>query len=196
MKLSMFSGFVFGALLLFSSVAQADNFSFSFSNDPAFGNMDGTVTGKIFGLTDNATSSATDVIIDRYPASLIQFGSYSTPVDVSTWTNSFVYENSFTVVNDQITGGAFSIVDSATNDVLLINSSLLGGGDNYLSIGSFNGSQVWDANAVGSTGVTFVSTPEPSSLSFLLVAGLVAGLTGLRKNLQDAKTEVRPGTMS
>jgi hypothetical protein len=196
MKLSMFSGFVFGALLLFSRVAQADNFSFSFSNDPAFGNMDGTVTGKIFGLTDNAMSSATDVIIDSYPASLIQFGSYSTPVDVSTWTNSFVYENSFTVVNDQITGGAFSIVNSATNDVLLINSSLLGGGDNYLSIGSFNGSQVWDANAVGSTGVTFISTPEPSSLSFLLVAGLVAGLTALRRNLQGAKTEVRPGTMS
>ena len=196
MKLSMFSGFDFGALLLFSSVAQADNFSFSFSNDPAFGNMDGTVTGKIVGLTDNATSSATDVIIDSYPASLIQFGSYSTPVDVSTWTNSFVYENSFTLVNDQITGGAFSIVNSATNDVLLINSSLLGGGDNYLSIGSFNGSQVWDANAVGSTGVTFISTPEPSSLSFLLVAGLVAGLTALRRNLQGAKTEVRPGAMS
>jgi hypothetical protein len=46
------------------------DFTFSFSGTLPPGNVAGTVTGEIFGLTEGATSSATNVIVDSYPAGL------------------------------------------------------------------------------------------------------------------------------
>src|ERR1700678_2964510 len=84
--------------------ARADNFTFSFSNDPEWGNVDGTVTGEIFGLPFNGTAPATDVQITSYPAGLVKSGSYPTPIDVFSWTGGIAY-NSFTVNDGTITGG-------------------------------------------------------------------------------------------
>src|SRR5271170_3031461 len=44
------------------------DFMFSFSN--TVGAVNGTVTGEIFGLTDNATGPASNVILDSYPTGL------------------------------------------------------------------------------------------------------------------------------
>jgi hypothetical protein len=46
------------------------DFMFSFSN--TVGNVNGTVTGEIFGLSDNASNqAASNVILDSYPAGLL-----------------------------------------------------------------------------------------------------------------------------
>jgi hypothetical protein len=53
-------------IVLAAGPASADDFSFSFTND--IGNVAGTVTGEILGLTDNSTGAATDVIIESFPS--------------------------------------------------------------------------------------------------------------------------------
>ena len=59
--------------VLACGVAQADNFLFSFSNDPnGPGNVQGTVTGEVFGLPHNGTGAATDIQIFSYPAGLVR----------------------------------------------------------------------------------------------------------------------------
>jgi hypothetical protein len=58
--------------LMHPAASQADplDFTFSFTGTVPPGTFAGTVTGEIFGLTEGATSSATNVIVDSYPAGL------------------------------------------------------------------------------------------------------------------------------
>lgn len=170
------------ALTLASGVARADGI-FSFSNDPSGpGNVAGTVTGRILGLSANGTSAATSIFIDSFPAGLVLFGTYTSPFDVLAWTGGTIGENSFTTVNGQIVGGSFSIFGSnGINDQLYINSQCactsfgLGTGTNFFDIGSNDTRYVWNDNGIGSTGVTFgplpSAAPEPSTIT-LLLAGL------------------------
>jgi hypothetical protein len=67
------------------SSAHADDFFFSFSNNDAWnvGGSSGAVTGEIFGLTNNATSSPTDVVVLSYPATFT--GAPAPPFSVPTW---------------------------------------------------------------------------------------------------------------
>ena len=79
---------VAGLVLLFGvTFAHADNFYFAFDN--TIGNVTGTVTGEIFGLVNNSTSAATDVIINSAPTAL---GLPSVPFDMFGTPNN----NSFT----------------------------------------------------------------------------------------------------
>lgn len=170
-------GAVLIALTLASGVARADGI-FSFSNDPAGpGNVAGTVTGRILGLSANGTSAATSIFIDSFPAGLVLFGTYTTPFDVLTWTGGTVAENSFTTVNGEITGGSFSIFGAnGVLDQLYINSQCvcatfgLDTGTNFLDIGSNDTNFVWNDNGIGTTGVTFGAlnaVPEPATIAFL-----------------------------
>jgi hypothetical protein len=81
---------------LLGANAMADNFTFSFT-DPLLG----TVTGEIFGLKNNATGSATEVLITSYPASL---GTISDLV-VTDWSDQT--GNFFTETNGSITAPVF-----------------------------------------------------------------------------------------
>lgn len=164
------------AVVLTSGMARAASFNFAFSNDPSLGNVAGTVTGELIGLPFNGTGAATSVLIDSYPAGLVQFGSYPTPFDVLAWSGGFFNENSFTVANGVIVSGAFSL-SNANADQLFINSACCGGaGTNFLDIGSGDDLYVWNDNGMGREGVTFTSAgsgiPEPGTM-VLLGAGLV-----------------------
>ena len=55
---------VVATVYLLGTNAMADNFTFSFTG------VAGTVTGEITGLQNNATGSATEVLITSYPATL------------------------------------------------------------------------------------------------------------------------------
>jgi hypothetical protein len=173
-----------------SGTALADNFFFSFSDDPGapVGNFAGTVTGEIFGLVNNSTSAATAIVIDSFPAGLNSFGTYTTPFDVLTnWTGGSLNENSFTETAGVITGGGFELSGAnGVNDQFFIDSSCacssfgLMKGTNFLDIGSNDTKYVWNDNGIGATGVTFTAAgsgsavPEPTSagLATLLVLGI------------------------
>ena len=68
--------------------------------------MSGNVTGLIEGLTDNATSAATDVIIQSYPAGLpsLPAALFALPIPPAS-TNV----NHFTVADGSITSGFFDV---------------------------------------------------------------------------------------
>lgn len=169
--------------VLACSAAQADNFLFSFSNDPnGPGNVQGTVTGEVFGLPHNGTGPATDVQIFSYPAGLVLFGSYTPPIDVFLWTGGIV-ENSYTVTNGVVTAGGFytnpsnGVIDqlylSATCGCQMFGLML---GTNFLDIGNNDTLYVWNDDGITPTGVIYTpaqsSVPEPTSL-VLLGSGLL-----------------------
>ena len=173
--------FALMAFTLVQGTARADNFLFSFSNDPSWGNVNGTVTGEIFGLINNATSAATDIQVFTYPAGLVQFGSYPTPIDVMAWTGGSFGENAFTETAGNITGGGFYITGAnGINDQLFIDASIGNPGPtNFLDIGSNDTMYVWNNNGIGATGVTFTpataaATPELSSV--VLMSTMLLGL--------------------
>lgn len=159
------SGIVFAA-----GPASADDFSFSFTND--IGNVAGTVTGEILGLTDNTTGPATDVIIESYPSALNAdlFSSYTAPIDLFSGSWFGTDTNTFTETGGEITAADFG-VDDGDFDFVTLNSC---------SLGDFcgNGFGNWNnGDEVAGSTVSFselgASAPEPSTLGMVLV-GLAA----------------------
>src|ERR1700679_90346 len=74
------------------------NFDFSFGN--VNGSIPGTVTGEIFGLTDNSTSAATDLVIDSYPVGLTL---PAVPWDIFNAAGYSITANTFTVTGGVVT---------------------------------------------------------------------------------------------
>src|ERR1700691_4926172 len=119
--------------------ANASTLYFSFSN--TIGDVAGTVTGEIDGLDPNGTSTPTAVLVDLYPAGLVAFGSYPTPVNVMDWTGGYTAggdTNTFTLAGGNFVSGDFSIEGAnGVNDQVYINSNCCGVPDtNFLDIGS------------------------------------------------------------
>jgi hypothetical protein len=150
------------AMMAVSPAAHAMNFDFSFSNDPAQGNVTGTVYGEIFGLTNNATSLPTDVVVYSYPAGITPLPT-AAPLDINAYAaylGEFINGTGFTVTNGVITGedyqiyGGYFDLDSGGNS--LVSSNVL--------------TRV--SNTDGLAGVNFSATPLPSTWT-MLIAGFV-----------------------
>jgi hypothetical protein len=139
------------------------DFMFSFSN--TIGNVSGTVTGEVFGLTDNATGPASNVVVDSYPAAL---GLPAPPL--AFFTNILI--NSFTVTNEMIIAARYLADNTADTAGLILNSPP----ENGLATNS--GTTV--INIDGFAGVTYTPlqpVPEPSSVTVLGTGfGLLAAL--------------------
>lgn len=145
-----------------ASPAYALNFDFTFSGDSS---NPGTVTGEIFGLTDNATSAATAVYVDT---SSIGFP-YTLPYN--TFGDILNSDNSFTVTNGVVTGAGYYAqhIVSYVGYTLLLNFS----GQNELNFSHSvtNTPQVYNSN--GLSGISFTpAVPEPAT-AVLLATGLL-----------------------
>jgi hypothetical protein len=94
------------------------SFTFSFTNDS--GDVNGTVTGEIIGLADNATSSASAIYITSYPASLGL--SLTTPYSLTPLPSSTL--NKFRVFNGEVVESGF-LYEIGSLALVLDNSEAL-----------------------------------------------------------------------
>jgi hypothetical protein len=161
-----------------SPPARADNFFFSFSN--VTGNVPGTVSGEIFGLTNNSTSAASDIVINSFPVGLT--GLPAAPFSVFTAiTNEggTFFNNSFTETNGMVTAASFLallVVNGVTSGVAFdLNRPNVGQNaitGNNVPGGAFTG------NNRGFAGATYSAAPGPIPGAGLL-SYLALGLLGL-----------------
>jgi hypothetical protein len=178
------------AAILTSAPSHASTLSFDFSFTNTLGVTPGTVTGQIYGLSDNATSAATAVIIDSYPAIL---GSVATPFDILSYplvagNPNSVVANSFTVAGGQITNVNFYADGQCLPSPPCGYAPLF----LYLGTGSSPSAYVFGASdpltglsngavQAESDFITFTPTPLPATLP-LFATGLGAlGLLGWRR---------------
>jgi hypothetical protein len=117
-----------------------------------------TVTGEIFGLTEGATSSATNVIVDSYPANL------EPPSPPQTIFHSIPINTFDVSAASEITAAEYEAVD-VTGTLAL-----------FLNINEFNSfvraipPPASVINEDGFAGVTYTlvqPTPEPASVTIL-----------------------------
>jgi hypothetical protein len=158
---------VAASLILPASVAHSADFTFTFGSDlsdPLVTNaMPGTVTGRIIGLADTGTSSASQIFIDSFSPDL----TLGYPLDATSWFSQ--WENSFTVADGLIVSAIFYADNDFANpslDRLYINVPIQEtGGTNYVSVGSNNAISIW--NNQGLSGITFSrigsAVPDPST---------------------------------
>jgi hypothetical protein len=161
------------AVALVAGIAPARaglNFDFSFTNQDPDG-VPGTVTGEIFGLTDNSTMAAADIVIDSCPASM-GFGMPSTPWDIFNAAGFSINANSFTVREGEVTSGDFQENDGAP--------ALSLGADGYLSVLRDGSGDV--TGFLSATFAPAAPTPavEPASILVLLSALCWLGLVRRR----------------
>jgi len=157
------------------------NFFFSVTN--TVGNVGGTFTGELFGLTDNATSSATSVVIDSFPVGLNSLT--PAPVTATLWNQQD--QNSFTVTGGVITAGGFwaeQTVGSVSYGYQLYLDGD-GGPYNFLNLDGTDSHYVWGSNGLASTNFTPapstpIGTPEPGA-SALLACMCLGGTAYLRR---------------
>jgi hypothetical protein len=110
--------FAVGVLTCATSPTSAVTIDFSFSNTfvsngGAATAVPGTVTGEIVGLTDNATSAASAVIIESFPSGL-NFP-FNAPFDALA-NAKLIQFNSFTLSNGVLTSAAFLGADALVFD--------------------------------------------------------------------------------
>jgi hypothetical protein len=159
------------AVAAMTASAQAGTLNFDFSFTATFGTqIGGTVTGEIFGLTDNATGPASAVDIYSVPGSVV----YGETLPFNAMTVGTVNSNSFTVVSGGITVADFSAgvdLPFPGADWLLQLENIPNGfydmasrevGENGLLVETFTATFTPDA----------ATTPLPSTW-FLLLSGFV-----------------------
>jgi len=172
MNLNIAKLMVVSGCLALAVSGRAETLDFSFSVTNTVGTTPGSFSGVIYGLADNSTGSAADVVITSFPAAL-NSAVGSAPIDAFS-TGWSVQNNSFTVTGGQITAAGF-FADA-------------GSGYIYLDLGSsFNALELDDtyytAYIQGSSGIAYdnfnsYATPEPTILA---LAGLGGAVLLLRK---------------
>ena len=174
MKLNMVKIMALSGCLALAASGSAQALDFSFTVTNTLGDVSGSFSGTVFGLADNATGPATDVVISSFPAALNSVVG-SAPIDVFSagWT---VTDNSFTVTGGQITDGGFNSKYGGISDYVYLD---LGSDDNALELDN-NG---YDKYIYTSTGIAYANfnsyaTPEPATLA---LAGLGSAALLLRK---------------
>lgn len=162
-------------MVLSSNTARALDFDFTFVNDPVyvgFGTSTDTVSGTIFGLQDNTTSSASSVVITAYASDLYQYLQLSAPI---LTTQSVFSLNRFTVVGGVITDWDYQTSLPGNRNVFQITSrslSPISVGDNglYYADGTHGLARAGGLNEVL---FTEAAVPEPPSVP-IFVLGLLA----------------------
>jgi hypothetical protein len=161
------------ALMVLCTPAYAVNFDFSFGNNSVDGGtVAGNVTGEIFGLTNNATSSASNVVVLSYPVGVT--GLPATPFSASDYAADLgqpLGTNSFTVTNDVITGGAFQIYGGNFDINIGGQYNTLASPDDLTRV----------QNLEGLGGIAFSAVPETSTWLMMLLGFAGLGFTGYRR---------------
>jgi hypothetical protein len=145
--------------MMHPAAVQADPLDFTFSFSNVNGSVPGTVTGEIFGLTDNASGPASMVELLTYPMNL-------EPPDPPQFMDTDVTQNFFTVTDEEITLAEYAASDDS--ELLLLNINI--DHRNFLSnLVSF----LVLSNSNGFDGVTYTlatTIPEPASVTLLATA--------------------------
>ena len=155
-----------------SSVAKAE-LVFSFCVENTIGNVAGVFSGEIFGLTDNATSSATKVVIESFPIGLNSL--VGTGEDAVLWDQQ--NQNSFTVSGGMITAGGFwaqqTIGSLPYGYQLYLNGD--GGPFNFLNLDGIDSAFVRGNNGFAAAHFSRNNAvPEPGSIALVASLGLTA----------------------
>jgi hypothetical protein len=146
------------------------DFDFSFTN--TIGDVSGTVTGEIVGLSDNSTSSASQVLIESFPSGLDNIFA-SLPIDATTWDQQ--YQNSFTVVGGQVVSGGFWAEQSVDGYQQGAQLYVNGVGYNFLNLDGNDTRYVWGDDGFAAANIVPAgsSVPDAGSSLALLTAALM-----------------------
>ncbi len=164
------------AALALSAQAQATTvYNFWFTNDPAEGNVAGTVYGKIYGLGDNGAFNATDVVVLKNPGVP---GLPSTPFSVQDYASDlglFITQNFFVVNNSHVDYAIYQIFGG------YFDMNVPCCGVNFNSLVSPDAQfRVQNVNGLRNNGVRFDAAPEPATWALMIGGFGLAGM-GLRK---------------
>jgi hypothetical protein len=181
-----YAGIVLSALMCLFSISSANaellNFDFSFVGDPSHSTVNGTVTGEIIGLQNNATSAPSDIIITSAPAGLGLLG-LSYDLKANGWNLSSTGDT-LTVANGVITNADYQATFGG-GDFFDLNFSVV---NNGVTVAGLNGletqGETFTANLGGLSGATYTSAgltaPEPSTWALLLGGLSMLALVRLR----------------